>query len=157
MQAENQGIILIITNEYINPKKLSDKWCLCHCCNNVESFDDNNDYDSVSIYSEQTNRSTGSIASQNNNMSQISNPNKISYYLAHTFTYKKQGQFEKHILNMTIENGWSFRWVKCKSVIAHYHWLNSNLILPNCKQLAGQILKTKAKEDSNGLILAFDE
>ncbi|CAG8755396.1 4731_t:CDS:2, partial [Gigaspora rosea] len=36
---------------------------------------DNDDYDSVSIYSEQTNRSTGSITSQNANMSQISNPN----------------------------------------------------------------------------------
>ncbi|CAG8527655.1 2793_t:CDS:2, partial [Gigaspora margarita] len=122
----------------------------------------------ISIYSEQTNRSTESIASQNTNMSQISNPNKMSYYLARIFTYKEQDQFEKHILNMTIENGWSFRWVKCKSVIAHYHWLNPNLILPNCKQLAGRILKeaadgmqniikTKAQEDSNSIMLVFDE
>ncbi|CAG8854952.1 16943_t:CDS:2, partial [Gigaspora margarita] len=60
---------------------------------------------------------------QNTNMSQISNPNKMSYYLACTLTYKKQDQFEKHILNITIEN--------------------------EAANGMHKIIKTKAQEDSN--------
>ncbi|CAG8748245.1 15093_t:CDS:1, partial [Racocetra fulgida] len=65
---------------------------------------DNDNYDSVSIYSEQTTQSAESTISQNTNLSQMSNPNKMIHYLACTLTYKEQTQFEKDILNMTIEN-----------------------------------------------------
>ncbi|CAG8593799.1 16734_t:CDS:2, partial [Dentiscutata heterogama] len=82
----------------------------------IDSDNDNDNYDSVSIYSEQTTRSTGSITSQSTNVSQISNPNKIMHYLAHTPTYKEQAQFEKDILNITIENSWFFRWLDSKSI-----------------------------------------
>ncbi|CAG8587527.1 10010_t:CDS:2, partial [Scutellospora calospora] len=119
---------IILTNDYVNPEKPSDKWCLCRYCDEAGdelqkyeksyNFDDdafqidsdNDDYDTISTYSERTTRSTESATSQNTNISQISNPNKIMHYLAHTPTYKEQSQFDKHILNMTIENGWSFRW-----------------------------------------------
>ncbi|CAG8604944.1 6258_t:CDS:2 [Dentiscutata heterogama] len=115
---------IIPTNEYVNPEKPSDKWCLCYYCNKVNEelqnyersridfdnafefdSDDNNNYDSVSIYSEQTTRSTESTTSQSTNILQISNPNKIIHYIARTLTCKEQTQFEKSILNMTIENG----------------------------------------------------
>ncbi|CAG8650458.1 13734_t:CDS:2, partial [Gigaspora margarita] len=97
-------------------------------------YSNNDDYDSVSIYSEKTNRSTGSITSQNTN---ISNSNKMVHYLARTLTYKEQAQFEKHILNMTIENS-------CQ-------------ILKEAADGMQNIIKTKAQEDSNSIMLVFDE
>ncbi|CAG8519206.1 9843_t:CDS:2 [Cetraspora pellucida] len=111
---------IITTNKYVNLEKPT-----------FEIDSDNDNYDLTSIYSEQTTRSTGSTTSQNTNQSQISNSNKIFNFLAHIITHKEQAQFEKQILNITIEN---------KSA-----------------ERMQSVIKTKAQEDLNDIMLVFDE
>ncbi|CAG8637261.1 2290_t:CDS:2 [Cetraspora pellucida] len=139
---------VIVTNEYVNPEKPSDKWCLCRYCDNVGDkvkvvnrwrlvrnhlkkcnnfFNEfghaeaekklqeaEQEYISKKEARKRTTKLIKSSTSQNTN---TSNLNKMAHYLARTLTYKEQSQFEKHILNMTIENGWSFRWTEPKSLL----------------------------------------
>ncbi|CAG8555328.1 15634_t:CDS:2 [Racocetra fulgida] len=188
---------IITTDEYVNPQKPNDKYCYCLACyelnlekvkivnrkklvrnhlknciyfmhkvggkeqvNNILNKEDSEE-SSKKLRLDYDKDKDNSLA-----ISKVESK-KIDHFLARTPTFLEQAQFEDQILNITITNGWSFRWVEDKSVIAYYHWLNPHLKLPSRKQLAGRILKAasetnrfhiqnKARKDLYGVMIAFD-
>ncbi|CAJ0832331.1 10632_t:CDS:2 [Entrophospora sp. SA101] len=55
-----------------------------------------------------------------------------------------KAHWEKLVLNSTIDNGWSFRWVDKKSNQILFSYANPGLKLPSCKILAGCILTSNS-------------
>ncbi|CAG8718529.1 22849_t:CDS:2, partial [Gigaspora margarita] len=151
---------VIITNEYVNPEKPSNKWYLCRCCNNVGE-----DFGLVEAEKKLQE------AKQEYNTKKVTRKIIKKRKSSELQLYKKScTDFDNEQTNRSTGSiaSQNTNTLECKSVIAHYHWLNPNLILPNCKQLAGRILKeaadgmqniikTKAQEDSNSIMLVFDE
>ena len=56
------------------------------------------------------------------------------------------------VLNSTIDNGWSFRWVNNQSSQKMISFANLNLKLPSRKVLAGQILTTNSQTIKDKLL-----
>ncbi|CAJ0914551.1 12956_t:CDS:2, partial [Entrophospora sp. SA101] len=73
---------------------------------------------------------------------------KISNYFAHSVPLSKQDKehWEKLVLNSTIDNDWSFRWVDKKSSQILFNFASPGLRLPSCKILAGHILTSNSKQ-----------
>ncbi|CAJ0840343.1 11923_t:CDS:2 [Entrophospora sp. SA101] len=73
---------------------------------------------------------------------------KISNYFAHSVPLSKQDKehWEKLVLNSTIDNDWSFRWVDKKSSQILFNFASPGLRLPSCKILAGHILTTSQNQ-----------
>ncbi|CAG8634667.1 19903_t:CDS:2 [Gigaspora margarita] len=181
---------IIITNEYVNPQKPNDKYCYCLACHEsnsekvkivnrkklVKNHLKNCTYfirkvggkeQADNILNKEELETSKTLQLDDEEVSSKIESKKIDQFLARTPTFLEQAQFEDQILNITITDGWSFHWVEDKCVIAHYRWLNSHLVLPNRKQLAGRILKSatdtnrsyiqnKAHNDSHGIMIAFD-
>ncbi|CAG8741608.1 23650_t:CDS:2, partial [Gigaspora rosea] len=140
---------IIITNEYVNPQKPNDKYCYCLACYDLN-------FEKVKIVNRKklvknhlkncihfihkvggreqadnilNNESSKKLrldieeeSSDEDDASKVENKN-LDQFITRTPTFLK-------ILNITITNGGSFRWVEDKSVIAHYRWLNPHLVLP---------------------------
>ncbi|POG68908.1 hypothetical protein GLOIN_2v201639 [Rhizophagus irregularis DAOM 181602=DAOM 197198] len=94
---------------------------------------------------------------------------KITYYMPWPTPLSKQEytQWEDLVLNSTIDNGWSFRWVENQSSQKMINFANPGLKLPSLKVLAGLILNTNsehikkslidtAQKDELGVTLCFD-
>ncbi|RIB10404.1 hypothetical protein C2G38_2264793, partial [Gigaspora rosea] len=141
---------IIITNEYVNPQKPNDKYCYCLACYDLN-------FEKVKIVNRKklvknhlkncihfihkvggreqadnilNNESSKKLrldieeeSSDEDDASKVENKN-LDQFITRTPTFLK-------ILNITITNGGSFRWVEDKSVIAHYRWLNPHLVLPS--------------------------
>ncbi|CAG8578938.1 11382_t:CDS:2 [Gigaspora rosea] len=175
---------IITTDEYVNPQKPNDKYCYCRPFGGKEQAENilNSEKQPVRLdYQEESSDEENMVENTVENMVENTvertvestviknktNKTNISFFLARTPTISEQARFEDQILSITVANGWSFRWVEDKKVIAHYNWLNPHLRLPNRKQLAGRILKTavkvnksyiqdKARNDLYGVMIAFD-
>ncbi|CAH1767936.1 7037_t:CDS:2 [Entrophospora sp. SA101] len=80
---------------------------------------------------------------------------KISNYFAHSIPLSKQDKehWEKLVLNSTIGNGWSFRWVDKKSSQILFNFANPGLKLPSHKVLAGHILTSNSDKIRNSSVL----
>ena len=76
-------------------------------------------------------------------------------------------RWENLVLNSTINNGWSFRWVENQSSQKMINFANPGLKLPSRKVLAGRILNTNsetikdvlidiAQKDAFGVTVCFD-
>ena len=61
-------------------------------------------------------------------------------------------RWENLVLNSTVNNGWSFRWVENKSSQKMINFANPGLKLPSRKVLAGRILNTNSEHVKNSLI-----
>src|SRR6266496_6507935 len=94
---------------------------------------------------------------------------KITYYMPRQTPLSKQEhtQWEDLVLNFTINNGWSFRWVENQSSQKMINFANPGLKLPSRKVLAGRILSTNsehikktlidtAQKDELGVTVCFD-
>lgn len=103
------------------------------------------------------------------NNSSNKNKRKITYYMPRSTPLSKQenAQWEDLVLNSTVDNGWSFRWVKNQSSQKMINFANPGLKLPNRKVLAGRILKSNsehikkslidtAQKDELGVTICFD-
>ena len=79
---------------------------------------------------------------------------KISNYFAHSIPLSKQDKehWEMLLLNSTIDNGWSFKWVDKKSSQILFNFANPGLKLPSRKVLAGRILTSNSDKIRNSLI-----
>ncbi|CAH1769776.1 15650_t:CDS:2, partial [Entrophospora sp. SA101] len=66
-----------------------------------------------------------------------------------------KAHWEKLVLNSTIDNGWSFRWVDKKSNQILFSYANPGLKLPSCKILAGCILTSSVLITSGGQVLIW--
>jgi hypothetical protein len=93
------------------------------------------------------------MAEGSNNSSNKSKT-KITYYMPRPTPLSKQenAQWENLILNSTISNGWSFRWVKNQSSQKMINFANPGLKLPSRKILADRILKTNSEHIKKSLI-----
>jgi hypothetical protein len=78
----------------------------------------------------------------------------ISNYFTRSVPLSKQDKahWEKLVLNSTIDNGWSFRWVDKKSSQILFSFANPGLKLPSRKILAGRILTSNSDKIRNNLI-----
>ena len=61
-------------------------------------------------------------------------------------------RWENLVLNSTINNGWSFRWVENQSSQNMINFANPGLKLPSRKVLAGRILSSNSENVKNALI-----
>ncbi|CAB4382808.1 unnamed protein product [Rhizophagus irregularis] len=79
---------------------------------------------------------------------------KITYYMPRPTPLSKQEytQWEDLVLNSTIDNGWSFRWVENQSSQKMINFANPGLKLPSRKVLAGRILNTNSEHIKKSLI-----
>src|ERR1043165_4279403 len=61
-------------------------------------------------------------------------------------------RWENLVLNSTVNNGWSFRWIENKSSQKMINFANPGLKLPSQKVLAGRILNINSEHVKNSLI-----
>ncbi|GES95241.1 ribonuclease H-like domain-containing protein [Rhizophagus clarus] len=82
------------------------------------------------------------------------NQKKIVTYMPQPISLFKQDntRWKNLVLNSTINNGWSFRWVKNQSSQKMIHFANPGLKLPSRKVLAGRILIANSENIKNALI-----
>ncbi|CAG8669998.1 15267_t:CDS:2, partial [Dentiscutata heterogama] len=97
---------ILITNEYVNPEKPSDKWCLCRYCDNIgDEIKIVNrwklqEYNFTKESRKTIKKRKSSELQDEKSYTDIDN----AHYIARILTYKEQTQFEKHILNIIVEN-----------------------------------------------------
>jgi len=84
----------------------------------------------------------------------FNNQTKITTYMPRPTPLSKQdtAHWENLVLNSTVNNGWSFRWVENKSSQKMINFANPGLKLPSRKVLAGRILNTNSEHVKNSLI-----
>jgi hypothetical protein len=93
--------------------------------------------------------------------------NVIGNILIQTPTKKEQPILERHLLRVTVLNGFPFQWIENQATLELFEFLNPNLILPGRKVLLNRILNDetesldllrdeKLNSDKTGIALVFD-
>ncbi|CAG8520778.1 2485_t:CDS:2 [Acaulospora morrowiae] len=94
-----------------------------------------------------TTQSEISTSDQNSNETTLCN-----WILQQSLSKSEQEHFEQLILNMTVANGWAFRWVENIESIKIFKYLQPSIKLPGHKVLSSRILDLNSKIIMNDII-----
>ncbi|CAG8802679.1 19400_t:CDS:2, partial [Gigaspora rosea] len=92
---------IITTDEYVNPEKPYDKYCYC------QPFGGEEQAKNILNSEEQP---TKKLRLDCQEVVAVKTKTKIDSFLARVPMVSEQAQFENQILDITISNGWSFKW-----------------------------------------------